>query len=124
MTQWTRDELAKIGSADELEIAVHRPDGTLRTPVTIWVVTHNDDVYVRSVNGRSAAWFRAALKTHAGRIRAGGIEKDVTLVEPDGGIADELDAAYRAKYHRYAKSIVDSIVSPTARPATFRLIPT
>jgi hypothetical protein len=31
---------------------------------------------------------------------------------------DEIDAAYRAKYHRYAKSIV----SPEARAATLKLV--
>ncbi len=37
--------------------------------------------------------------------------------------SDELDAAYRTKYRRYAGSIVDSIVSPEARAATLRLVP-
>jgi hypothetical protein len=50
------DELTKIGTAEELEIASLRHDGTLRSPVTIWVVRHGDDLYVRSVNGRTAAW--------------------------------------------------------------------
>jgi hypothetical protein len=36
MTAWTRDEFASIGAADELELAVCRRDGTLRTPVTIF----------------------------------------------------------------------------------------
>jgi hypothetical protein len=36
---------------------------------------------------------------------------------------DKIDAAYRAKYHRYAESIVWSIVSPNARAATLKLVP-
>jgi hypothetical protein len=36
---------------------------------------------------------------------------------------DEIDAAYRAKYHRYAESIVSTIVSPEARAATLKLVP-
>jgi hypothetical protein len=36
---------------------------------------------------------------------------------------DVVDAAYRAKYHRYAESIVGSIVSPRARGATLKLVP-
>jgi hypothetical protein len=122
MTQWSSDELARIGSADELELAVLRPDGTLRKPVTIWVVRYGDNLYIRSVNGRSAAWFRATQVTHAGRIRAAGVEKDVTFAEPAGDIADDLDAAYRAKYHRYAASIVNSILTPAARAATLQLM--
>ncbi|HEX3921471.1 MAG TPA: DUF2255 family protein [Streptosporangiaceae bacterium] len=38
-------------------------------------------------------------------------------------IEDDLDAAYRAKYHRYATNIVDSVVSPQARSAAVRLVP-
>ena len=44
MTTWTSDELKKIGEAEELEIASLRGNGTLRNPVTIWVVRHGDDL--------------------------------------------------------------------------------
>ena len=47
MTAWTSDELDKIGAADELELASLRRDGTLRKPVTVWVVRRGD-LYVRS----------------------------------------------------------------------------
>jgi hypothetical protein len=40
MTGWTNDEPAKIGAAEELEIAPLRRDGTPRKAVTIWVVRH------------------------------------------------------------------------------------
>jgi hypothetical protein len=55
MTAWTSDELSKIGAAEELQIASLRRDGTLRKPVTIWVVPHGDDLYVRSRPPGSAA---------------------------------------------------------------------
>ncbi len=122
MTVWTSDELTKIGAAEELEIASLQRDGTLRTPVTIWVVRHGDDLYVRSVNGRTAAWFRGAQARHEAHIHAGGVDKDILLVETDD-MSDQIDAAYRSKYRRYAKSIVDSIVSPQARSATIKLVP-
>lgn len=122
MATWTNDELARIGAADEMDIALMRRDGTLRHRVTIWVVRHGDDLYVRSVNGRTAAWFRAAQARHEGRIWAGGIEKDVLLVETDD-MNDAIDAAYRAKYHRYAKNIVNSVMTPGARAATLKLVP-
>lgn len=123
MTAWTSNELTKIETAEELEIASLRSDGTLRNPVTIWVVRHGDDLYVRSVNGRDAAWFRGVQERHEGRIWAGGIEKDVTFEDADPNLNDQLDAAYRAKYRRYAASIVNSIISPQARAATIKLTP-
>jgi hypothetical protein len=64
MSTWTSDELDTIGRAQELEIASVRRDGTQRKPVTIWVVRHGDDLYVRSVNGRTSSWFRGAQARH------------------------------------------------------------
>ena len=123
MTTWTNDELTKIGTADELQIASLRRDGTLRKPVIIWVVRVGDDLYVRSVNGRTSAWFRGVLARHAGRIWAGGVEKDVTFVEEnDPGINDQIDAAYLAKYHRYPQYVAPMVV-PTSQAATIKLVP-
>jgi hypothetical protein len=122
MPAWTSDELDTIGTAEELNLASVRRDGTLRGPVTMWVVRHGDDLYVRSVYGRGSSWFRGVQVRHEGHIRAGGVDKDVLLVETDD-MNDEIDAAYRAKYHRYAESIVGSIVSPEARTATLKLVP-
>ena len=124
MTTWTGDELTKIGTAEELEIASRRGDGTLRNPVTIWAVRLGDDLYVRSVNGRTSAWFRGVQGHHEGHIRAGGVDKDVTFVEVDADdINDQIDAVYRTKYHRYAASIINHITSPEARAATIKLVP-
>src|SRR2546423_7621 len=53
MTRRTSDELDKIAAAEELELASVRRDGTLRKPVTMWVVRVGDDIYVRSVKGRT-----------------------------------------------------------------------
>jgi hypothetical protein len=122
MNAWTNDELTEFGAAEELEIAPLRRDGTLRNPVTIWIVRHGDDLYVRSVNGRAAAWFRGAQERHEAHIHAGGVDKDVLLVETDD-MNDEIDAAYRTKYRRYAASVIDSIVTPEARAATLKLVP-
>lgn len=123
MSKWTSDELKKIGTAEELKIASLQRDGTLRKPVIIWVVRRGDDLYVRSVYGRTSAWFRGAQVRHEGHIRAGGIDKDVTFVEePDAKVNDQIDDAYRTKYRRYAASIINTIVSPEARSATIKLV--
>jgi hypothetical protein len=124
MTTWTSDELNKIGKAEELQIASLRTDGTLRKQVIIWVVRLGDDLYVRSVNGRTSVWFRGVQTRHEGHIRAGGVEKDVTFMEEVGPeVNDKIDAAYRTKYRRYAASIISSIISLEARSATIKLVP-
>lgn len=124
MTDWTADELDKIGAAEELEIATLRCDGTLRNPVTIWVVRVGDDLYVRAYKGRSGPWFRHALVRHEGHIRSGGVDKDVTFVEESDPDANaRVDNAYRAKYREYEAEYVDPMVAPAARAATIKLLP-
>ena len=124
MTTWTSNELNKIGTAKELQIASLRSDGTLRNLVPIWVVRLGDDLYVRSVNGRTSDWFRGVQTSHEGHIRAGGVDKDVSFVEePDSNINDQVDAAYAKKYHHYAASIISHINGFEARSATIKLVP-
>jgi len=124
MTKWTRDELNRIGTAEELEIASLRRDGTLRKPTTIWVVRVGDDLYVRSAYGPTSAWFRGAQVRHEGRIRAGGVEKDVTFVDAgaDPNLNDQIDTAYRTKYRRYEETYVKPMVSPEVRSTTIKLV--
>jgi hypothetical protein len=122
MSTWTSEELDAIGAAEELQFSSVRRDGTLRNPVTMWVIRHGDGLYVRSVYGRGSSWFRGAQTRHEAHIRAGGVDKDVRLVETDE-LGDEIDTAYRAKYQRYAESIVGSTVTPQARAATLELVP-
>jgi hypothetical protein len=122
MTDWTSEELAKIGAAEEVQITPLGRDGSPRKPVTVWVVRPGDDLYVRSVRGSSGHWFRGTQERHEGRIRAGGVQQDVTFVDADHSI-DEVDAAYRAKYRRYAGSILNSVLTPEARSTTIKVVP-
>lgn len=123
MTQWTNDELIRIGKAEELKIASLRDDGILRTPVTIWVVRVDNDLYVRSVNGRDSVWFRGAQTCYEGHVKAGGLDKDVTFVEEtDPDINDKIDAVYLEKYRRYPQYVAP-MVTPEARAATLKLVP-
>jgi hypothetical protein len=123
MTTWMKDELNKIGAAEELQIASLRHDGTLRKSVTVWVVRVGDDLYIRSVNGRTGAWFRGTQECHEGYIQAGGIDKDVTFLDSDPSINDQIDIDYHTKYRRFAASIIGTIVTPKARSATIKLVP-
>ena len=123
MSEWTSRELSRIGDAEEIQIAARRRDDTVRKPVTIWVVRDGDSLYVRSVKGPSSAWFRGTQERHEGQIRAGGVDKDVTFVNAEHAIDDKVDAAYRAKYRRYAGSILNSVLTPQARSTTIKLVP-
>jgi hypothetical protein len=121
-TAWTDDELDRIGAAEELDIAPRRSDGSLRPAVPIWVVRVGDELYVRSWRGSRGAWFRAARRGRTCHVRAGGVDKDVALMDAGDGPNDAVDAAYHAKYGRYP-SYVEPMVSDQARATTLRLVP-
>jgi hypothetical protein len=123
MSAWTSEELTGIGTAEELEIASRRRDGTLRNPRTIWVVRVGDDFYVRSMYGRTGGWFPGTQIRHEGHIRAGGVDKDVTFTDADPALNDQIDAAYREKYRRYGERTIGGVVNPEARAATIKLVP-
>ncbi len=123
MTRWTDDQLATIGGAEELQLASTRRDGTLRPYVTMWAVRAGNDLYVRSAYGPDNPWYRRAKASGSGRIRAGGLEREVTFAEADPGVHAAIDAAYRAKYDRYGPRIVGSVLGPEVEAVTLRLVP-
>jgi hypothetical protein len=122
MTTWTQSELEAVGDAEELRVATRRSDDSLRPERIVWVVRHGDALYVRSVNGTTAAWYRGVQTRHAGHIAVEGVSKDVTFTDADHALDDALDAEYRRKYGRYAGPTAH-ITADVARETTLRLDP-
>jgi len=121
MSTWNADEFAAIAAAPELQITSRRSDGTLRSPVTIWVVGVDGELYIRSVRGSEGSWYRGSRQRGEGRIEAGGFERDVGFAAAHR-LDDQIDTAYREKYG-YPSSAVDHITSQEARDTTIKLVP-
>lgn len=124
MSAWSSDQLTRLGSAEELQLASRRSDGSLRPYTTMWVVRVGDDAYVRSAYGATNPWYVRAKKSGNGRVRAGGVESDVDFVEASADSQLAIDAAYHSKYDRYGQAIVGSVVGEHAWAVTIRLSPT
>ena len=123
MATWTNDELTRVGNAEELQVSSYHPDGTLRPFVTIWAARSGDELYIRSAHGRDNGWFKRALASGTGRIRAGGVDKDVTFEEPSDDVHADIDAAYHQKHDRYGPAIVGAVTGRHAIGETLRLLP-
>jgi hypothetical protein len=67
-----------------------------------------NDLQARSAYGPANPWLRRANKSGAGRIRAGGIERDTTFTEAASQAHAAIDAARQAKY---------TDTGPRSRPA-------
>jgi len=122
---WTDEELRGIGGATELQVTSQRADGTLRPYVTIWAVRSGPDLYIRSAHGPGNGWFRRAVTACVGRIRAGGIERDVTFqrLDADSPAHGAIDAAYHAKYDGFGPQYVGPVVGPAAAAVTLQILP-
>ena len=122
ITAWSKDELRKNAEADDLHISPFREDGvTYGTPTWIWSVAVGDALYVRAYNGQNSSWYRAAVRQKAGRIIAAGIRKEVTFEPVEGPINDQIDEAYRAKYH--SSPYLSPMIGARARTATVKVMP-
>jgi hypothetical protein len=121
--RWTAEDGQAVGAAEELQISSRRPDGTLRPYVTIWVVRLGDKIFVRSAHGTQNPWYQRALASGTGRIRAGGVERDVQIRRANDADDAAIDAAYHTKYDRYGPTIVNTVVGPSAAQTTLRLSP-
>ena len=122
MTGWTAADADRIGAPEEVQVSTRRADGAVAAPRTIWIVSGAGRLFIRSTNGRTAAWFRAAIASGRGVIRAGAQTFDVAFSEAAESDLAAVDAAYRRKYGRYA-SIVDHLEEADPRSATLEVHP-
>ena len=92
----------------------------------IWVVSVDQQVYVRTWYRRDTGWFAHVLESHRACIRVPGLQADVS-VEDVGTGSEQLrlnvDEAYRTKYARYGTSTVDQMVAAEAAATTLLLTP-
>ena len=63
--------------------------------------------------------------TDRAHVTGAGVDRQVSVEDAsqDPELGRRLDAAYRAKYSRYAAGTVRSVVTPAAKGSTLRLVP-
>ncbi|WP_300080390.1 DUF2255 family protein [Propioniciclava sp.] len=120
---WTEDQLAHIGEAQDCRIAVEIGGGFPKR-TTVWIVRCGDALYVRPYFGAESRWYNAALDANRGEVDADGETFGVTFaLEGDAAPNDAIDAAYRAKYGSGpAAQYVPPMISSGPRAATVRLV--
>ena len=120
---WTEDQLAHSGEAQDCRIAVEIGGGFPKR-TTVWIVRCGDALYVRPYFGAESRWYNAALDANRGEVDADGETFGVTFaLEGDAAPNDAIDAAYRAKYGSGpAAQYVPPMISSGPRAATVRLV--
>ncbi len=117
MSIWSQDDLDRFGGASEVEVSSVRRDGALSRARTVWIVRVGDQLYLRSVNGPDAAWYRLTRAFHQGRIGVRGVARDVTWIDVNATGQPDVDLAVDAEYARkyQGSTAVARINSPLAR---------
>ena len=99
---WSHGELGLVDRARELQLASRRPDGSIRSFVTVWMVRVGADVYVRSGAGYGglSRWFPRARDAGTGIIRVEDQEWPAVFshLGPTDPVHAEIDGAYLRKY--------------------------
>ena len=116
------DDLQRLAAAEEVEIETQAPDGPVHRTI-IWVVVDDSEVFVRSVNGHPARWFREASANPAVALHVDGRRLPVTAIpatDPDA--IERISAALRAKY-AHDRSSLAPMLEPDVLDANFRLEP-
>jgi hypothetical protein len=126
VTSWSQDDLDRLGGAGEVKVSSVRRDGSLSRARTVWIVRVGDRLYLRSVNGPDAAWYRLTRTLHQGRIQARGVARDVTWIDVNATEQPDVDPAVDAEYARKyqgSTAAIAHINSPLARTTTMRVEP-
>jgi hypothetical protein len=117
------DILKLLNEDDEVQIEPRSPTGP-GSPVTIWIVVVDNDVYVRSYRGPRGRWYQALLAHPEGVLHAG--EREIPFravhVEDPQTIA-RVSEAYQRKYERKWPTETAEMLLGDVLPTTLRLEP-
>ena len=116
-------DLAAIAAAKEIKIETRSPAGTEHRTI-IWVAEHDGTIYIRSVNGAGARWYREATAPAAGEtaVHVDGRRIPVRL-EPatDAASIEACSEGLRAKYRRSYS--LESMLTEDILDTTLRVEP-
>jgi len=123
MSDWTPEELTEINRTEEVEVTPADANGGPLQSVVMWAVTNGNEVFVRSVRGRKARWWRRATASARGTFTAGSVTREVAF-EPVGEIQNQaVTDAYNHKYAAQADEFRLPMVSGDSLDATLKVVP-
>jgi hypothetical protein len=118
------DTLRLIDGAREVRIETSRDEDAPAHHTTIWVVTVDGSVFVRSLRGGKGRWYREVSANPASALHVGDerIPVRAVPVTDDAPIA-AVSKAYREKYGRTSPGSTRAMLQPDTLPTTLRLEP-
>jgi hypothetical protein len=118
------DTLRLIDGAREVRIETSRDEDAPTHRTTIWVVTVDGTVFVRSVRGGKGRWYREASANPAAALHVGDERIPVRAVPvTDDATIAAVSEAYREKYGRTSPGSTRAMLQPETLPTTLELEP-
>jgi hypothetical protein len=115
-----KSDLAALAAAEEIRIETRSAAGAEHRTI-VWVAEHDGTVYIRSVNGAGARWYREATAAGAGEaaVHLDGRRIPVRLTPAtDAASVEACSEGLRAKYRRsysLRSMLVDDVLDTTLR---------
>ncbi|MEV6848951.1 DUF2255 family protein [Actinoplanes sp. NPDC051411] len=118
---WETTTIRQLADTGEIDIVVPAPGKPdVRTP--IWIVSVDDNLYVRSWKGEAGIWYRRARRHGTGSVLAHGRHHQVRFTTDDNpAVNEQIDEAYRSKYGN--SSYTQAMTRTPATATTIRLDP-
>jgi hypothetical protein len=118
------DTLRLIDGVREIRIETSRDEDAPAHRTTIWVVTMDGSVFVRSVRGGKGRWYREVSANPAAALHVGDDRIPVRAVPvTDDATIAAVSEAYWEKYGRTSPGSTRAMVQPDTLPTTLRLEP-
>lgn len=116
------DELALLAESEEIELETAQLGGPPHRTI-VWVVVDGDDVFVRSVNGAQARWYREAVANPSVTIHVGG--RSLPARPEPATDPDSIRRTNEQLARKYANegSALRSMLKPDIFDTTLRLTP-
>jgi hypothetical protein len=118
------ETLQLLNETREVRVETRRDEDAPAHRTTIWVVTVDGDVFVRSVRGERGRWYREVSANPSAALHVGDrripVRASPVTDEPTVGAVSE---AYQSKYGRTSPGSTRAMVQPETLPTTLKLEP-
>ena len=118
------ETLRLLDEMKEVRIETRRDEDAPAHRTTIWVVTVDGDVFVRSVRGERGRWYREVSANRDAALHVGDRRIPVRAVPvTDEPTVEAVSEAYRSKYGRTSPGSTRAMLLPETLPTTLKLEP-
>ena len=122
MPQKSQDLLWKLAESDEVQIETRRDNKSPQHTTTVWIVSTDSGVYVRSFKAKKGRWYQEASANPEVTISVGN-RKVKARAEPEHNRNENkaIDKAYQEKYGERWPDETRPMIQPSVVATTLRL---